>query len=70
VVAVDDPVEVDSPADLPEATTSESTPPVTLGASDLSQSNDNTTVFLIAGGIGLVALAIIIIWFARRPSNM
>jgi len=66
VAAVDDPVEVESSADLPEATTSESTPPVTLGAPDLSPSNDNTTIFVIVGGIGLVALAVIILRLVRR----
>ncbi len=38
VAAVDDPVEVDSSPDLPEATASGSTPPVTLGAADISPS--------------------------------
>ena len=61
VAAVDDPVEVESSADPPETTTSESTPRVTLGAADLSPSNDNTTIFVIVGGIGLVALAVIIL---------
>ena len=65
VAAVDDPVEVESSADPPEATTSTSVPPVTLAA-DLSPSNDNTTIFVIVGGIGLVALAAITLGFVRR----
>ena len=66
VAAVDDPVEVESSADPPETTTSESTPPMTLGAADLSPSNDNTTIFVIVGGIGLVALAAITLGLVRR----
>ena len=81
VVAVDDSVEVDSSGKQPEATTPESTPPVTLGSSSttgssdpsaapgVSQSDDNTTIYLILGGLGLVAVALIVIRLIRRPSR-
>ena len=39
---------------------------MTLGAADLPPSNDNTTIFVIVGGIGLVALAVIILGLVRR----
>ena len=66
VAAVDDPLEVEGSADPPEATTSTSTPPVTVGAADISPSNDNTTIFVIVGAVGLVALAVIILRLVRR----
>jgi hypothetical protein len=65
VAAVDDPVEVEISADPPEATTSTSMPPP-LGAADISPTNDNTTIFVIVGGIGLVALVVIILGLVRR----